>query len=64
MSNGKQTCPECKREVEAWHLSWTTDNYRIPWRKVCGDCWESVQADIRGYVHDESYAGERLEADY
>ena len=54
-------CGECRVERPVSDFEWTHDRYGIPWRKVCGNCYEKVTAEIRGYVFDPDAAGEHLE---
>lgn len=56
-------CPECEKDVPLGTKSWTTDRYGNPWRKVCGDCYDSVQDAISGYTFDSDDAGESLDGE-
>ncbi len=59
-----EPCPECKKEVYRSEKDWTHDRYGNPWKRVCGDCYDSVRESISRYRFDEGYAGEHLDEDY
>lgn len=48
---------ECHKEFDAVDLWWINDNYGIPYKKVCDDCYDEVEKYIRGnnYGDDLSY---------
>jgi len=62
--NETRLCSECKCTHPASDFAWTHDRYGIPWRKVCDDCYEKVEAQIAGWTFDAADAGESLEEDY
>ena len=55
-------CNECGRDVD--NVSWVNDRYGIPYKLVCDDCYDNVQARISGYQFDAADCGECLEDDY
>lgn len=56
-----RTCQECGEEVFRDNLMSTCDRYGIPFKTVCPDCFDAVQAQIDDWCFDPSYAGESLE---
>lgn len=44
----KQLCMECKKEYNRNELYWIKDNYGIPFKKVCEECYDDVEEYIRG----------------
>ena len=43
----KQKCMNCKEIYNRNELYWINDNYGIPWKKVCHNCYDEVEKDIR-----------------
>lgn len=54
-------CPECQKEVTRSSKAWTLDRYRIPYKKVCYDCFDKVQEEIDDYIFHPDDAGECLD---
>jgi hypothetical protein len=59
----KQPCARCEKMFNRNELTWVTDSYNIPYKKVCDECYEKTEEEIRDWRLDEGYAGERLEPD-
>jgi NAD-dependent SIR2 family protein deacetylase len=57
-------CQHCEKPVLRSNTTWTFDRYNIPFQKVCYDCFEEVDAQIKEWEFDPLYAGELLEEDY
>ena len=57
-------CDECRKEHPANEFYWVYDRYRIPYKKVCGNCYKKVDKEIKQWVLDPYYAGECLEEIY
>ena len=51
-------CQHCEAKVE--YLSTVSDRYGIPYKMVCRDCIEEVEAEIKEYQFDPLDAGENL----
>lgn len=60
----KLRCPYCGELKELDSLVWVYDNYGIPYKQVCCDCYEKADAYIREWSFDASYVGESLYGDY
>lgn len=43
----KSNCMECKKELDTNDLTWVNDNYGIAWKKVCDNCYDKVEKEIR-----------------
>lgn len=56
-------CQNCHKPTPSSEMLWTYDRYHIPFQKVCSDCYEEVDAQIKEWIFDEGYAGESLEED-
>lgn len=56
-----QKCMNCGEKYDRNELQWINDNYGIPWKKVCHNCYDEVEEDIRQnfygdkLTHDELY---------
>jgi predicted 3-demethylubiquinone-9 3-methyltransferase (glyoxalase superfamily) len=60
----KSSCGNCHTLFDRNELIWVKDRYGIPYKLVCDNCYEKVEAEISKWVFDELYAAERLESDY
>ena len=40
-------CGECNKEYDRDELQWINDNYGIPFKCVCPDCYDNVENEIR-----------------
>ncbi len=58
-----RSCQNCWDKVIISDLRTTHDRYGIPYKIVCPDCYEDVQAEAREFEFDPLDAGERLEED-
>ena len=60
----KVECPICGKQVRVYEMEQTRDYHGIPFRKVCGACYDRVM-DERGYDGEKyTEADECLEYDY
>jgi hypothetical protein len=56
-----QKCMNCERVYPKYDLVWVSDNYGIPFKKVCNYCYDEVRNQIRKnhygdeLTHDELY---------
>lgn len=57
MTEDMQYCGNCKKLFDRNDLTWINDNYGIPYKKVCDDCYSEVNEQIRNndYGKDLSY---------
>ena len=60
----KIRCQYCGELKELDSLVWVYDNYGIPYKQVCYDCFDKADAYIRRWAFDTSYAGENLDEEY
>lgn len=63
MNEEEQECGGCRKAVPRAQMHWTRDRYGNPWKKRCPACFGAAQEEIGAFVHDEGFAGERLEED-
>lgn len=60
-----QRCMNCGEEYDRNELQWINDNYGIPWKKVCHNCYDEVEEDIRqNFYGDELTYDELYGEDY
>lgn len=50
----------CKEEYDRNDLTWINDNYGIPFKKVCDNCYHEVLEDIRGNNYGDELTYDEL----
>lgn len=60
-----QSCGNCGELYLSDELTWVNDNYGIPFKKVCSDCYDKVveylEEELGNYA---DYTDERIDEDY
>lgn len=60
MTDDKQYCGNCKKFFDRNDLTWINDNYGIPYKKVCDECYDEVNDQIRSNNYGDELTNDEL----